>query len=225
MDTRPGLVHSRARARIHALEKKHEETRPLPTHELEARRRDEALSRSHLEPANVGFALMLKMGYRSGAPLGKSDESSALACGSQRLVEPIPITMRSNRRGLGDGATKQPQSAKRLKQSEGEADGEQAYLDMKRSSFRLRQLIHSLHKCQRICFQLDSTKSVLFFLYVCSCLIEGLSLNFEILVKYMKEINIGILILYVCTIMRNLFGTSLEHKCEILCIVFAKSFV
>jgi hypothetical protein len=159
-------VFSKQTARKYELEKKHHEknesTRQLPVDELEIKKREEALSKSTLSSDNKGFNLMLKMGYRPGEALGKASEQSF------KLVEPIKVVLKSDRQGLG----REEERQKRLKEIKllskefkekkirNETELREDYLSRKKTSFQVRKLRHNLHKCQRVCFQLDSTKGV-----------------------------------------------------------------
>jgi hypothetical protein len=170
-DTRPGLVFDRPTARRYNLERKHHElnesSRQLPIHELEAQKREEALSTTTLSPSNKGFNLMLKMGYKSGETLGKSNDYVEPEA-KRRMLEPIKVVLKSDRQGLGQEEARKRKideveelrkkfKAKRLVSDENLTT---EYLNRKKTSFQLRKLRHNLHKCQRVCFQLDSAKKV-----------------------------------------------------------------
>lgn len=163
-DTRPGLVFNRATARKYELEKRHVESSHKPSaRELEAKKRDESLKTSSLREDNKGFSLMLKMGYKKGEALGKTT-SEETGGGEpevkKRLVEPIPIVLKSDRVGLGR-ASESRERADLVRRAREQT--EQSYLDKKRSNFHLRQAVHSLHKCQRVCFHLDTSRNVTIF--------------------------------------------------------------
>lgn len=177
-DTRPGLVWNRTTQRKYDLEKKHAEESErhkksqMPVRELEAAKRNEALKTSSMSTSNKGFALMLKMGYKSGEALGKSneddDDNDAGPSSTKRAhIEPIPIVLKTDRIGLGDASEKERrrEEVARMRARIHE-NTQESYLSMKRSNFQLRKLIHNLHTCQRICFQLDSTQHVIFDFYI-----------------------------------------------------------
>lgn len=110
---------------------------------------------------------MLKMGYQSGKPLGKgsSDEGvdeSAAPARKKAHLEPIPIVIKQDRKGLGVRTARSAQQAQSTKEQRDKFDKfvQETYLDKKRANFRLRKLLHNLHKCQRICYQLDTTRDV-----------------------------------------------------------------
>lgn len=181
-DKRPGLVFSRTQARKYELEKKHEEKRQknresqVSVRELEEKRRNDALHTSSLTADNKGFSLMLKMGYRKGEALGKETSTIAAVAATvgtsknsdddetsimeprvkvkRGLIEPIPIVVKSDRVGLGRESAN---AAKLAEMRQTQQRVQTTYLDKKRSSFQLRKLLHSFHKCQRVCFHLDTT--------------------------------------------------------------------
>lgn len=67
----------------------------------EATKRDEALSRSTLDPASKGFKMMAKLGYKPGSALGRTDGSAGVA-----LLEPVAVEMKEGRSGIGADAEK-----------------------------------------------------------------------------------------------------------------------
>lgn len=140
---------------------KNKQNRQLPVKELEELKRKEALETSSLKPDNKGFNLMVKMGYKSGETLGKSSSGSKL-----KLLEPIPIEIKTDREGLGQSAVRKQKLDEieklrekiKAKKRHQEENTEQSYIKYKRTKFNLRKLRYNLHKCQRICYQLDSLK-------------------------------------------------------------------
>ena len=136
---------------------------------LEVTQREDALNKSSLVSTNKGFSLMLKMGYQMGKSLGKADEMADTATTSKHLMEPIKVTIKADRAGLGQ-AEEQKQRLAEIEQymkhmhenrSKFVANTTDLYLDNKRAQFQLRKLRHNLHKCQRVCFQLDSSSKVI----------------------------------------------------------------
>lgn len=164
-DTRPGLVFDRKVARKHELEKKHqmsnESSKRYSIKELEEKNREEGLSKSTLTEENKGFNLMLKMGFKPGEALGKSQQGAE----KPKLIEPINVVIKTDRQGLGidekkrENAEKLRELAHAIKRSETELTA--SYLNRKKSNFLLRKLRYSLHKCQRVCYQLDSSNDVI----------------------------------------------------------------
>ncbi|CAF0892751.1 unnamed protein product [Brachionus calyciflorus] len=168
-DTRPGLVFNRETARKYDLEKKidlkNRQNRQLSVKELEELKRNEALKTSALKTDNKGFNLMLKMGYKKGESLGKNNKTEEEKSG---LIEPIPIEIKTDREGLGQSSERKQklEEIKKLRENLGakkraqEKDFEKSYLMFKRGKFNLRKVRYNLHKCQRICYQLDSAKGI-----------------------------------------------------------------
>ena len=76
-----------------------ERTRPGPQPEIlnfakdwsEKERLKEGLKKT-IDSNNKGFQMLAKMGYKSGESLGKSNSG---------IVDPIPIVVKTNRKGLG----------------------------------------------------------------------------------------------------------------------------
>ncbi len=170
VDTRPGLVYNRSLARKYELEKKSKQKieennqKNIPTKELEKIKRDEALNKSTLNETNKGFNLMLKMGYQKGQALGNSAGSSTSLL-SSKLTEPIKVEIKTDRSGLGQGEEKKRKLTEYLKvketQSQTDTQIAEAYLDSKRQRFQIKKQRSNLFKCQKICYQLDSTKKEL----------------------------------------------------------------
>ena len=77
-----------------------ERTRPGPQPEIlnfakdwsEKERLKEGLTKT-IDSSNKGFQMLAKMGYKSGESLGKSNSG---------IVDPIPIVVKTNRKGLGE---------------------------------------------------------------------------------------------------------------------------
>lgn len=163
-------MFSRSTARKYEIERKHEQRAEQnkeahkPVRELEEARRNEALSTSTLTETNRGFNLMLKMGFEKGKGLGRpaNDADSVEPTAKKAHLEPIPIVLKSDRVGLGHSSEQQQRldEARRLRQQT-EQNAQTSYVDKKRSNFLFRKLLHSLHKCQRVCFQLDSSTHVI----------------------------------------------------------------
>lgn len=138
--------------------------------------REEALKKSTLTEENKGFSLMKKMGYKSGEALGRSKPSSNE---TKPNIEPISVEIKLDRGGLGQVEERKRKLKeiecikKRICESRihTEKHTAHAYLENKRAKFNLRKLIHSLHKCQKVCYQLDSSirvnQTFIYFFYFC----------------------------------------------------------
>ncbi|KAJ7401896.1 G patch domain-containing protein 11 [Pitangus sulphuratus] len=107
-DVRPGLpMVRRVKEAIQKEEKQkeaNEKNRQKSIKEEEKERRDLVL-KSALGNENKGFALLQKMGYKSGQALGKSGEG---------IVEPIPLNIKTGRSGLGHEELKKRKAEEKL---------------------------------------------------------------------------------------------------------------
>lgn len=73
----------------------------------EAAKRDEALSRSTLDPSSKGFQMMAKLGYKPGMALGRPSDSDGGGGEGQvqgRLLEPVGLEMKEGKAGIGADA-------------------------------------------------------------------------------------------------------------------------
>ncbi|NXA14735.1 GPT11 protein, partial [Sapayoa aenigma] len=107
-DVRPGLpMVRRVKEAIQKEEKQkeaNEKNRQKSIKEEEKERRDLVL-KSALGNENKGFALLQKMGYKSGQALGKSGEG---------IVEPIPLNIKTGLSGLGHEELKKRKAEEKL---------------------------------------------------------------------------------------------------------------
>ncbi|ERF70219.1 hypothetical protein EPUS_00407 [Endocarpon pusillum Z07020] len=94
----------------------------------EARKREEALATSTLDPQSKGFKMMAKLGYKAGNALGRPGEANGDS--GSGLLEPVGVEMREGRAGIGADAEKKRkvreemearvEGEKRVKVEEGE---------------------------------------------------------------------------------------------------------
>ena len=162
IDTRPGLVFNRTLARKYEIEKKSKQKieennlKTVSVKKLEAINREETLKKSLLNESNKGFNLMLKMGYEKGKGLGSQTSTSV------KLIEPISVEIKTDRGGLGQNEEKKRKlkDYSRLKADQNQTEKQltDAYLDSKRNRFLIRRLHSDLFKCQKCCYQLDSSR-------------------------------------------------------------------
>uniref|UniRef100_A0A6B2EFG9 G patch domain-containing protein 11 n=1 Tax=Phlebotomus kandelakii TaxID=1109342 RepID=A0A6B2EFG9_9DIPT len=159
-NVRPGLIKNRERQReveVEAKKAKYDEevrSKHKPSHVKEKERLEEGLS-SALSTENKGFALLAKMGYKQGESIGRS--------GSQGIVEPIGINVKTGRGGLGRDAALKQLAEKRqaiLKQRLLARTGAQTVSaeEFRKRMFQKaesRQIEGDLGKCQRTCERLD----------------------------------------------------------------------
>lgn len=161
-DVRPGLPRLRRMKEAIQKEEKQREAnqknRQKSLKEEEKERRDSVL-KSALGNENKGFALLQKMGYKSGQALGKSGEG---------IVEPIPLNIKTGRGGLGHEelqkrkAEQQLENYRRKIHMKKQADEQAA--DQFRMRFKSkheeRKIEGDLRKSQRACQQLDTQKGI-----------------------------------------------------------------
>lgn len=120
--------------------------------------REQGLS-SALDSSNKGFAMLQKMGFKQGMGLGKEGTGRA---------EPIPLTIKADRGGLGremllkrqrevKEALKHEMAKKRMKTEEKQRDSFRRHMSGK---FAERQTSSDLYKSQKACEQLDKSKDL-----------------------------------------------------------------
>jgi len=117
---------------------------------VEAEKREEGLS-SAITSANKGFEMLMKMGYKPGQGIGKTQSG---------MTEPIPVEVKSDRQGLG----------KTLKKKDSYNRGNPiAKLDnMDTRDFRSRMAQGKaeqlqkidLYKSQKVCQELDTKENI-----------------------------------------------------------------
>lgn len=160
VDVRPGLVHNRVTKRNYEAEKKHryanERSRTKPRAQLEAQKREEGLS-CPIASDNKGFAMLQKMGYKPGQSLGKRS--------AEGLKEPISISVKSDRTGLGRDEFIQRRledlrTRKRSKKVKLTSEIQEEYLKHLRDKFTEKQVRGDLMKSQKACEQLDQNMDV-----------------------------------------------------------------
>lgn len=158
-DVRPGLVHSQKRKReIEVVSRKvriDEEHRRKTAPKMRQQDQLEKGLAQAIPKSNIGFSMLAKMGYKEGSSLGKTGQGG--------IMEPIGITVKVNRKGLGREAAvlqikqRQQQLAreKMLKRAKApEFDPNEFRMRMVRNS-QLKQVEGDLSRCQRTCQRLD----------------------------------------------------------------------
>ncbi|KAH2340556.1 hypothetical protein KXW87_009215 [Aspergillus fumigatus] len=136
----------------------------------EAARRDEALSKSTLDPSNKGFQMMAKLGFKPGQTLGKpqrapgdskpSDGDSPPLHGEkeERLrSEPLNLVFKEGRGGIGLDSEKKrklreeaEEAVKKVKQEEGD------YRDRVRQERETRRTEAQVYAAQKVAERLDA---------------------------------------------------------------------
>ncbi len=126
----------------------------------EARKREEGLATSTLDPQSKGFKMMAKLGYKAGSALGKPSEANGDGGGGgSGLLEPVGVEMREGRAGIGADAEKKRkfreeaqarvEGEKRVKVEEGE------YRDRRRLEMEERRREGLIRGAQVVAERLD----------------------------------------------------------------------
>ncbi|XP_027051301.1 G patch domain-containing protein 11-like [Pocillopora damicornis] len=160
-DNNPGLVPDKV-AKKYRREMKHKElnqrNKMKPMREREMEHREQGLANA-LDSSNKGFAMLQKMGFKKGMGLGKEGTGRA---------EPIPLTVKADRGGLGRDmllkrqrevkeALKHETAKKRVKIEEKQRDNFRKHMS---GRFAERQTSSDLYKSQKACEQLDKSKDL-----------------------------------------------------------------
>lgn len=160
-DNNPGLVPDKM-AKKYRREMKHKElnqrNKMKPMREREMEHREQGLANA-LDSSNKGFAMLQKMGFKKGMGLGKEGTGRA---------EPIPLTVKADRGGLGRDmllkrqrevkeALKHETAKKRVKIEEKQRDNFRKHMS---GRFAERQTSSDLYKSQKACEQLDKSKDL-----------------------------------------------------------------
>ncbi|XP_032737758.1 G patch domain-containing protein 11 [Lontra canadensis] len=161
-DIRPGLPMLRQIREARRKEEKQQEAnlknRQKSLKEEEQERRDIGLKNA-LGCENKGFALLQKMGYKSGQALGKSGDG---------IVEPIPLNVKTGKSGLGHEALLKRKAEEKLESYRRKIRMQNQAEETAAEQFRLRfkhkhdevKLEGDLRRSQRACRQLDTQKNI-----------------------------------------------------------------
>ncbi|EFN80832.1 G patch domain-containing protein 11 [Harpegnathos saltator] len=152
----PSLIRKHSDRREHALMKRKAEIelrmkeKNKPMRVVEAEKREEGLS-SAITSTNKGFEMLMKMGYKPGKGIGKTQSG---------MVEPISVEVKADRQGLGKMLKK--------KESYSRKNTDATLDNMKVTDFRSRiaqerteqlQKI-DLYKSQKVCQELDAKETI-----------------------------------------------------------------
>ncbi|XP_020813705.1 G patch domain-containing protein 11 [Drosophila serrata] len=161
-EVRPSLVQDRGKKRQIEVETKKEEQRKrqreatASSGTVDNARLQQSLSQP-LSTDNKGFQLLAKMGYKAGSGLGKQPDARK---------EPVGITIKTGRGGLGRDAAVAELATKRqeirrahLLQRAGIESGEEisteAYRRRATQKAEERKLQYDIRRCQQTCESLD----------------------------------------------------------------------
>ncbi|KAL0620966.1 G patch domain-containing protein 11 [Plecturocebus cupreus] len=161
-DIRPGLPMLRKIREARRKEEKQQEAnlknRQKSLKEEEQERRDIGLKNA-LGCENKGFALLQKMGYKSGQALGKSGGG---------IVEPIPLNIKTGKSGIGHEASLKRKAEEKLESYRKKIHMTNQAEEKAAEQFRMRlknkqdemKLEGDLRRSQRACQQLDAQKNI-----------------------------------------------------------------
>ncbi|MEQ2232303.1 G patch domain-containing protein 11 [Ilyodon furcidens] len=161
-DVKPGVsMVRRAKEAIKKEEKQKEkniQNRQKSYKEQEKESREAALQ-SSISNENKGFALLQKMGYKAGQGLGKK--------GAGR-VDPIPLTIKADRGGIGLEEVKKRKAEEELHhyrqkvraKQQNEAKSLEDFRSRVRTEREERKIEGDLRRSQRSCEQLDNQKGI-----------------------------------------------------------------
>ncbi|KAJ5677412.1 uncharacterized protein N7477_003045 [Penicillium maclennaniae] len=129
----------------------------------DARRRDEALATSTLDPSNKGFKMMAKLGFKPGQSLGKRDtdtNTDTKVSGpdeTKTRSEPLNLVFKENRGGIGLDTEKKrkireeaEEAIKKIKHEEGD------YRDRVREERELKRTEAQIRAAQKVAERLDA---------------------------------------------------------------------
>ncbi|EAW15099.1 putative G-patch domain protein [Aspergillus clavatus NRRL 1] len=124
----------------------------------EAARREAALSTSTLNPANKGFRMMAKLGFKPGQTLGKPQAAPEDESQPERVrSEPLNLVFKEGRGGIGLDSEKKrkfreeaEEAVKKIKQEEGD------YRDRVRQERETRRTEAQVHAAQKVAERLDA---------------------------------------------------------------------
>uniref|UniRef100_A0A1A9WL79 G patch domain-containing protein 11 n=1 Tax=Glossina brevipalpis TaxID=37001 RepID=A0A1A9WL79_9MUSC len=164
-DVRPSLIYNRSKKRQLGVAEKQQEvikkqkdSKKLRLGFMDNEKLQDALKKP-LTNDNKGFQMLAKMGYKAGQSLGKSVTTNKEL---KPAVEPISITLKCDRQGLGREAALKELKEKRqeiirrrlLEKSSGEISLDE-YRRRSAQKAEERSTLNALRKCQTICENLD----------------------------------------------------------------------
>ncbi|KAF5886181.1 G patch domain-containing protein 11, partial [Clarias magur] len=162
VDIRPGMPmvkHAKHTLRQGTLHKEKNILNQQTSYKEHERKRRDAALQSSLSSENKGYALLQKMGYTAGQGLGKK--------GTGR-VEPLPISIKNDRGGIGMEELRKKKAEERLKKYRKQLQVKQHMEKRSLEDFRERKRIErekhetegDLRKSQWACEQLDRQKGM-----------------------------------------------------------------
>ncbi|EGD96017.1 G-patch domain-containing protein [Trichophyton tonsurans CBS 112818] len=127
----------------------------------EAARREAALAKSTLDASNKGFKMMAKLGYKPGSALGRQNPGGSESDEpDQRLREPLWVSVKENRGGIGLDSEKK---RKLREEFEGEARRDKAvesdFVERVRAEREEKRQEGQFQAAQRVIERLEDTDS------------------------------------------------------------------
>ncbi|KHJ46186.1 g-patch domain protein [Trichuris suis] len=163
-DVRPGVVGP-SLAKRYRMDKRREEAnvknRQLKTSELERSTLESGL-KTALPEDNKGYALLKKMGFKPGSSIGKrAAESNNLGLNKGPLKEPLPVTLKVDRSGLGHSEEIARKARAKLEDTIAITRTSQTdFIARKREAEAYRTLTKDLRMARKACYDLDCTAGV-----------------------------------------------------------------
>lgn len=148
-DERPGLIKSRKEQREHDIMKNkfvsNKTKDSIKSDEITAL--EEGLTKA-INSDNKGFLMIQKMGFKPGMGLGKKNSG---------ITDPLSLSLKNDRRGLGAESRKQMQMRKKQMELEKreKMTNVDDYVTVTSKKHRERQAAGDLRKSKRVCHQLD----------------------------------------------------------------------
>ncbi|XP_043255802.1 G patch domain-containing protein 11 [Colletes gigas] len=145
-----GLLYQHADKRTFEMMKKKIEIDTLKEKSsvkyIEQQKREEGLS-SAITSTNKGFELLMKMGYKPGHGIGKTESG---------MTEPIGLEVKLNRHGLGKGIKRKEMESKSSTVSDKLTNKNMKDFRGRVAQKKAEQLLKAdLYKSQKVCEQLD----------------------------------------------------------------------
>lgn len=148
-DIRPGLIKNRNEIREHNLMKKKTsiatEQKNKKPEVVEAKALENGLKQP-ISKTNKGFSMLQKMGFKSGMGLGKDNSG---------IVEPIPIQIKNNKKGLGHQKINLNLSKSSKGGTETKGLNEKDFTSFLSKKSQEKKIVSDLRKSQRLCQELD----------------------------------------------------------------------
>ncbi|CAG7717368.1 unnamed protein product [Allacma fusca] len=164
-DVRPGLLYHAGQKRKHELLKQQEKDnvenrkKNKSQKQIEEERREQGLNTA-IGADNKGFQMLQRMGFKPGTSIGlRSRESTST---SSSIKEPVPIVIKSDRKGLGEKTKKEETRAKieEWKQRREQLADPNQYRNRIREDVIIKEINIDLKRAQSACKTLNAQNNV-----------------------------------------------------------------